>query len=470
MTKLIKIFFTIILLLNTLLCAENEKPVKLVLSAEQTHFIRKKDPFYKKYLPVRARIKVMAIYSDGHREEITDKVEWLGLLKGKIVVRTDYFMAKSGTYTLRASLQGVVSNEITIKVEDDTSLVQHRVIYPDDVGYSRIWLAVTLPYKATQDVHLTLKLRADDKVAFMDGVPKQSYTMIFKPQEWDTLGNTQEVTLEVLDTAMKNSIIVTTEPMISTDSKYSSKNPQDIEIDRKPELVLNAPRLVERKGAVRGASIKFRVTATRRHLKYRLINFPKGVKLIKDPATHLPTGVNLQWDVPMDMEEGKLYPITVEAEDRDGNKAQVNFQIKVPNTTIIPTQIINNELIVVDKSSPLYGMKMKGHNVEDVSYMKLRSVKYEDLWKHYPSQYEANKKLMYTAFIVENKPPELDIDLSDDLYIGFYRYSEEQFVGSNSWKDISRTYTRNPDGTHPPSRNEYDNGGTKVYLVVTEKK
>lgn len=194
------------------------------------------------------------------------------------------------------------------------------------------------------------------------------------------------------------------------------------------------------------------------------------MKLIEDPATHLPTGVNLQWDVPMDIEEGKLYPITVEAEDNNREKAQVKFEIYVPRTTIIPTQIINNELIVTDKSSPLYGMKMKGHNGEDISQMKLRSVKYEDVWKHYPSQWEVNKKLMYTAFIIENKPPELDIDLSDDLYIGFYRYSEEQFVGANSWTDISRLYTRNPDGTYTPSRNEYDNGGTKVYLMVIEKK
>lgn len=173
MTQLIKTVFIITLLTNILLSAENEKPVKLVLSAEQTHFIRKMDPVDKKYKYVKAGIKVMATYSDGHRKEVADRVEWLGLVKGRMVARTDYFLARRGTYTLRASLQGVVSNEITIKVEDDPSLVQHS------------------------------------------------------------------------------------------------------EINRRPKLVLTAPRLLERKGAVRGASIKFRVTATRERLNYRLVEFQK---------------------------------------------------------------------------------------------------------------------------------------------------------------------------------------------------
>lgn len=262
--------------------------------------------------------------------------------------------------------------------------------------------------------------------------------------------------------------------LILTSDIYSKPHNEYI-LHAKPNktIKLIEPPLEQRKGAIRGVPIRFRVLSKQIDLEYELINPPKGMMILGrsdlgEWEIGKTDGVDVLWNVPMDIEE-KIYTINMKATDFARNEGTLSFDIKVPKTTIISTKIENNELIVIDKNSNLYGMKMKGHNGEDVSQIKLRSVNYTDVWKYIPKDWQKGKQLEYIVFIIDNKPPQLDIDLSDDIYIGFYRYQGDQFHTFNAWNNIARGYTRNTDGTFTPFRNEYDNGGNKVYLVVIEQ-
>lgn len=454
----------------TRLVTVKNKVIGLTLTASQTHFVRQKDTFYDDYIPVNASIKVMGLYSDGHSEEVTDQVKW-NTTEGKIAFFTDYFKAEKGIFVVSASLNNLISNEITINVEDDTtSLIQHEIDHV--VDSNDIWVNIALNHKPLEDVQLTLKLRPEDRVAFEDGLLKQNYTMVFTPENWEKGMRTLDVRLKISDANMSNEIIIVTDDIVSNDSNYSGKNPVDIHINREASLAkLIAPSLQERRGAIRGVAIKFRVTSVTPGLEYSLVNPPEGMKIIGQTSIENTEiyGIDVLWNVPMDAEEGKIHMIQAKAKDKKGRKSTIAFEIKIPHTRFISTEIMNNELMVTDKNSMLYGIKMKGHNGEDISTLRLRSVDYKDVWKHYPSQFEVDKKLTYVTFIIENKPAKLDIDLSDDLYIGFYRYFEGYMIGSNAWEDISRAYKLNTDGTYSPVRNEYDNGGIKVYLIVIEQ-
>ena len=114
-------------------------------------------------------------------------------------------------------------------------------------------------------------------------------------------------------------------------------------------------------------------------------------------------------------------------------------------------------------------MKMRGHSGEDISAVNFRSVAYRDIQKHPSNVYEVNHKLKYTAFIIDNKPPKLDIDLLDILYFGFYRYSLLYPNEYDPWRDIAPEYDIHADGSYTlsPVRNEHDNGGTRAYVIVS---
>ena len=192
------------------------------------------------------------------------------------------------------------------------------------------------------------------------------------------------------------------------------------------------------------------------------------------------SGVVVKWDVPMDAQEGKIYNITVKGIDKKGDTAKTTFSIKVPKTKPIQTTLKNNELIVTDKSSPLFGMKMKGHSGEDVSNVRLRSVEYGDVWK-------ARGKGKHTVFVIYNKPPKLNIDLPDDLKNGLSKFmgSESVFFSSDFWESIAPTFLIDANDAWDSKtgryiikknikrisqRNEYDDGGNKVYLLRGERK
>jgi len=162
----------------------------------------------------------------------------------------------------------------------------------------------------------------------------------------------------------------------------------------------------------------------------------------------------------------KSIDITVEVTDDKKRKGSVTFPIKVPKTKAIQTEIVNNELIVTDKDSTLYGMKMKGHSGEDISELKLRSVDYGDVWK----KKKVEKLKKYAAFIVYNKAPKIDFDFPE--LFSFYKYRVGQLLNdSTAWDNINRGYYEDDNGQFTiPVYREHDNGGNKVYFIYQIKK
>ncbi|SFV71068.1 hypothetical protein MNB_SV-13-1837 [hydrothermal vent metagenome] len=123
------------------------------------------------------------------------------------------------------------------------------------------------------------------------------------------------------------------------------------------------PSKEERKGAIRGVSINFLLVSTELNdnYKYNIISPPKGMKIINklrqgNGCLNNYTGdkgksaLYIQWEIPMDIEEGKIYKITVKGIDKEGYVEEISFPIEVPKTKPIQTKIINNELIVTDKA------------------------------------------------------------------------------------------------------------------------
>lgn len=268
-----------------------------------------------------------------------------------------------------------------------------------------------------------------------------------------------------------------------------NKKPNSIHAMRVlPLNKLKAPALQELRGAIRGVTIKFAVKPTvEMDLKYELLNPPQGMKMIPNKeliGTHLPDGLYIQWDIPMDTIEGQVHTITVKATDNLGRASTLNFDINVPRTSIIKTKVINNELVITDKNSSLYGMKMKGHNGEDISNMELRSVAYADVWRKYTQKLDLTKEIKYTVFIIDNMPDKLDIKFPEymDTYekrnklgAGFDRYNENAFIVSSSafwkWKNGSSYLYEDTNGVSMPKKyNKYESEGSKVLIFTINEK
>jgi len=407
---------------------------KLILSAKQTNFIRQKDVIYKNYQPIRGAIKVMAVYGDGDSEEVTDQVKWIKSAK-TIGFGEDYFRASKGIVKVSASLDGVISNEIVIDVKDEPSKILWIEKYIEGREAN---INITLPKRPTKDIHLTFRVKREDAIGLGSFSPHLiEKKLTITPQRYDdSHTRTGWVYTKNIDKSSTADYTIIIDPIISEDPFYDGKDPEDILIKYTPKTIkLTAPSLQERRGAIRGVPVLFRVTTEYKgELKYKLINPPKGMKFIDDPTFHLPNGKQLRWDVPMDAKEGKIYPITVEAEDEEGNKAQISFDIKVPKTKAIPTEIVNNELIVTDKSSPLYGMKMKGHNGEDISTLRIRSVDYKDVWKKYIKKENPNDVMEMVVFVVDDMVEMLDVKMPNwmntkekirNLDMSFFQYDKE---------------------------------------------
>ncbi|GIU01267.1 hypothetical protein TSL6_17730 [Sulfurovum sp. TSL6] len=462
----------------TRLVTVKNKVIGLTLTASQTHFVRQKDTFYDDYIPVNASIKVMGLYSDGHSEEVTDQVKW-NTTEGKIAFFTDYFKAEKGIFVVSASLNNLISNEITINVEDDTtSLIQYEIDHV--VDSNDIWVNIALNHKPLEDVQLTLKLRPEDRVAFEDGLLKQNYTMVFTPEDWEKGMRTLDVRLKISDANMSNEIIIVTDDIVSNDNNYSGKNPVDIHINREASLAkLIAPSLQARRGAIRGVPIKFRVTSVTPGLEYSLVNPPEGMKVIGQTSIENTEiyGIDVLWDVPMDAEEGKIHVITARATDTKGRQSTIDFQIKVPTTSLIAIEIVSNELRVTDKRSALYGMKMKGHNGEDISTLRLRSVDYKDVWKHYAEPLDANKEIEHIVFVIDNMPEMIDIKFPSymdtfekriNIGAGFDRYSENCLMTEDcwNWRNGSSYLYENTNGVSIPHKYKGEINGSKVFIFT----
>ncbi len=478
--------------------------ISLTLTVPQTHFVRKKDSFYNSCIPIKIPLRAIASYQDGHTEDLTDKITWK-IIRGKLVKEIDFtkdnnltdmlreefhtLYATKGSYDIAASYKGVQSNTLHIEIEDDKKTVQYETEYDKET----ITVYFLLDKKPSSKVTLPLALPKESNASFIAkyGLLDQNYNVVFEPYMWSegSLISPPYVKIKLSGVNKEGNITIQTAKLKSSDPLYNNIDPEDITISKLQEPRLDTPRPNQLRGAVRGVQIQFELTeGDRENQTIELVNPPKGMKIKGGIHSNgvPPYGVIVQWDVPLDAEEGKFYTVTAKATNTQGKVKTITFPIKVPKTKPIQTTLKNNELIVTDKSSPLYGMKMKGHSGEDVSNVKLRSVDYEDIQEHPSNQYEINHKLKYTAFIIDNKPPQLDIDLPDILYFGFYRYivGDVMYTG-DPWKDVGPSYLidaknawdsatgryiikNNAKGI--PQRNEYDDGGNKVYLIVEERK
>ncbi len=279
-----------------------------------------------------------------------------------------------------------------------------------------------------------------------------------------------------------------------------TSNTLDIALKLNPkedkDFTLIEPMLEERKGAIRGVSIQFSIVSDTRALKYKLINPPKGMKIanshivggcsstFRKYATYALDGIIVQWDVPIDAIEGKFYDIRVRAIDLKGQIKEISFPIKVRKTKPIQTEIINNELIVTDKNSTLYGMKMKGHSGEDISKIRLRSVEYRDVWRKGVKNKKAEDVVERIVFILDNMPKALDVKMpnlfeSKETWIRvdaeLYKYQEGISMYSDYWDDDYKVYSGvvNYDGIrglvipHKLSHETYN--GSKVFMFVLGK-
>ncbi len=251
-------------------------------------------------------------------------------------------------------------------------------------------------------------------------------------------------------------------------------------------IKLIEPPLEQRKGAIRGVPIRFRILSKQIDLEYELINPPKGMRILGHSdlgewEIGKTDGVDVLWNVPMDIEE-KTYAITMKATDFTRNEGTLSFDIKVPKTTIISTKIENNELIVTDKNSNLYGMKLKGHNGENISNLILRSVDYTDVWKKEVKNKSLQNTVERTVFIIDNMPEKLDLKFPEyidnyqkrrNISLDFKKYTEAPFFGRYLWEKAyiagyeyegtkGLTIERNRFGI-------YGSNGSKVYILIFKK-
>lgn len=246
--------------------------------------------------------------------------------------------------------------------------------------------------------------------------------------------------------------------------------------------------LKARKGAIRGIRLSFLIVSTEPLVEHRLISPPKGMKIIKQVQggescfpPHVDegkTGALVQWDIPMDIEE-KEYSVTVKAINKQGYMYQRTFSIKVPKTKPIQTKVENNELIVFDKNYALHGMKMKGHNGEDISNVKLRSVDYGDVWKLRVKNKKKGDIVQRVVYVIDNMPdavdlkfPEYDntLEKAKELGASLFRYKANYF--GEDWIHADRnTYQyEGTDGvTIPYMGHSQEYKGSRVFLDIVRK-
>jgi hypothetical protein len=452
----------------------------LTLSSEKTNFIRKKDVFSNQYLTIVSPIKVVATYSDNHDEEVTDQVIW-NKSSTDIKFYMDYFRAKRGDFTISASLKNIISNELTIHIEDEPEklfLVEIKIEKDETIIY------ITLSQKPISDVRIKLKLNQEDNVNFRYSDNPLEQEFLITPEMYTSKPiQTIEVFIKKLNRDNTNNYTIITEKVISNDPYYEEQNPEDIFVEYSSKPKLTPPNLQDRRGAIRGVPIRFRVTSKNMDLKYKLINPPRGMEIIGHSdfgefAIGYMDGVDIKWDIPFDMEE-KTYDIKVQGINEWGKIGETNFKIKVPKTTIIPTEIINNELIVTNENSKFYGMKMKAHNGDNISTLTLRYVKYADVWK---KGRKKRKNYEYNVFVIDNMPKKLDIKLPKkiDTYekrrnsdVSFYRYTEHSLGKINlffwAWRHGNAYLYDGTDGLNISHKmNDYRNNGSKIFLFISK--
>jgi hypothetical protein len=429
------------------------KLLELILSTTKTHFIRIKEEPFKPYYPIIAPLKVMGVYENGKSEELTDSVTWNSPNKDMIPYDGNQIKLPKGDFIITASLEGLTSNSVEIKVEDEApeflfAYVNNNSV--EDYPNRNASIRLALHHKPIEDVTVKLTLKESDGVRFdNEGLTKE---LIFSPSECKHYVPEniylKEFDVKVIDhnTSNKNPYTITVEPLISLDPYYDGQEPKAIVIEKSTFTIIEPP-LQQRKGAIRGVTIMFQLLSKERGLTHALVDPPEGMNIIGRSDLGMQDtffGVDVEWKVPMNAEEGKTYDITTRFTDKEGTSKELTFPIKVPVTKLIETKIENNELIVTDENSNLFGMKMKGHNGEDISELRLRSVDYGDVWKKKVKKEKPEDIVERTVFIIDNMPEKLDmkfpeyvdtIEEARKLDASLFRYLIRNFVDNNMWNE-----------------------------------
>ena len=460
------------------------KLLELILSTSKTHFIRTKEEPFKPYYPIIAPLKVIGTYEDGKSEELTDSVTWDSPNKDMIPYDANQIKLPKGDFSITASLDGVTSNTIEIKVEDEDAeflLVKVNNNSKKDYPNRNASINLALHHKPTEDVKVKLRLKESDGVKFENGALTKELT--FSPTQYRhyVAENIylKEFDIKVIDhnTSKTTPYTITVEPLISLDPYYDGQEPKNIIVEKSIFTIIEPP-LQQRRGAIRGVTIMFQLLSKESGLTHALIDPPEGMTIVGRADMGMDAikfGVDVEWKVPMDAEEGKTYNITAKFTDKEGTSTELTFPIKVPVTKLVQTKIENNELIVTDKNSNLYGMKMKGHNGEDISELKLRTVDYGDVWKKEIENKEPEDVVERTVFILDNMPEKLDVQMpkwlnsiDKALNIGAFFYKNDNEFIDNFWDGAVDKWDESKGSLSVLYKNE-TSASTRIFLIVIEK-
>jgi hypothetical protein len=449
----------------------------LTLSASQTKYTRKLSYYGKNpdgkvinyYAGVPIFMQVFATFENGDKEEVTDKIEWI-LSNNTKTPYGSVVLTKEGKTTVQAQYQNLKSNAVELTLENYETTSKHLIkytVYDSHIPGRGVDIRIALAAQPLKPVTLRLELDPKDKVEFKNYRSSSAIytkTLTFKPGEYRN--GVKSVEIEDKDENNTNSYVIKTHVLESEDTNYGGKDPQDINFEPKREIEFVVPPIAQRRGALRGVHISMLIKAyATSDVVFRLVDPPEGMYLSDGQYSHILDQEEMstkrpkiiEWDVPMDAIEGETYEITVEVTDAKKRKGSITFPIKVPKTKSIQTEIVNNELIVTDKDSTLYGMKMKGHSGEDISELKLRSVDYGDVWKKFVHQ-APEDIAERIVFVMDNMPKALDVKMPEwmdtyeerrELKVTTYRCDKFSAMYSNdSWDKGMGTRSINYNDTH----------------------
>ena len=108
----------------------------ITLIAPQTNYERElsfyamndKGKIIKYYASVPVPMQVFATFEDGHKEEITDKVEWIVQNNAKVAY-SDIILTKEGKATVKAKYQNITSNTVKLTLENHETKSKNLIKY-----------------------------------------------------------------------------------------------------------------------------------------------------------------------------------------------------------------------------------------------------------------------------------------------------------------------------------------------------
>ena len=388
------------------------------------------------------------LYSDGHEELITDKVRLRRNRPGVYYGDDDTIhFIEQGQYDIHVTYKGLSSNHLTFEVGKDSTPLLHYVRNDSKRSYGKgrgTQLELRLLEKPSADTNVNIKLNTDSQMHFFEGTREKRIT--FAANDYYPRSYYIDIIDEDINATVYKDYTISFDPIESNDPSLQGFQKASLTVHKANNPKLFAPPVVELRAALPKNTIRFRVTSDERDLTYSIVNAPLGIKLAEhfttDVDDHMRSGAMFEWTIPENTPAG-FYDVTIKAVDIEGRTGEISFKIKVPKTTLIQTKVENNELIVTDTTSRLYGMKIKGHNGEDVSQMKLKAVDYLDVKRKFAPK-KINDVVERNVFIIENIPTLIDIkfpafmdtfDERNKLRISFEKSNKENNYWDQAYVD-----------------------------------